>query len=289
MKLIAFSWQPDWAQTPDHWLERYRAALSVAEADRESLVVFPEYAALEAALYGDVNLDARGWMTRGADHFESYCDGIRALVAETGATILGGSGFARVGDSIINRALFCAPEGEGYINKRTPTLYERNIDLSAGEASPLFETRFGKVAGLICYDSEFPRLSRHYVEAGADILLVPSCTDTEHGAMRVEIACRARALEGQMIVAMAPLVGEVPDCEVIDVNFGQAAIFGPPDGAFPATGILATGTKHFQSTATLETLGESVAEARKGGAVSVKTHWPESETPQKAVKTLNLR
>ena len=292
MKLIAFSWQPDWAQTPDHWQDRYRAALADADADRDSLVVFPEYAALEAAFYGDVSLDARGWMTRGADHFDAYCDGIRTLVAETGATILGGSGFARSGDGIVNRALFCGPEGEGYVEKRTPTPYERAIDMAAGAPTPLFDTRFGKVAALICYDSEFPLLSRRYADAGAEILLVPSCTDTEHGAMRVEIGCRARALEGQMIVAMSPLVGEVPECDVVDVNFGQAGIFAPPDGGFPASGILATGTKHFQSTAVLDTLTESVAEAHRGGAVSVKTHWPETETGretgEKAVETLKF-
>ncbi|WP_460273924.1 nitrilase-related carbon-nitrogen hydrolase [Celeribacter sp. ULVN23_4] len=289
MRLIAATWQPIWHDTPDVWLARYRDALSELAADRDTLVVFPEYAALEAAFYGDVSLDAAGWMNRGADHFEAYCEGIRALVRDTGATLLGGSGFARKGDTIVNRALFCGPEGEAWLEKQMPTPYERALDMAGGDAMPILETRFGKVAAVICYDSEFPLISRRFAEAGAEILLVPSCTDTEQGASRVEIGCRARALEGQMIVAMAPLVGEVPQCEVIDVNVGQARVFCPPDGSAPEDGILARGPRNAAGFAVLNSLGESLAEARKGTEVSVFSHWPESETPQNPPQTRIFR
>lgn len=289
MRLISTTWQPVWHETPLGWLDRYRAALAEVVADRDTLVVFPEYAALEAAFYGTVTLDARGWMQRGANHFDAYCDGIRALVKDTGATILGGSGFARKGDQIVNRALFCGPEGEAWLEKQMPTPYERALDMAPGEAMPILATRFGKIAAVICYDSEFPPIARRFAEAGAELLLVPSCTDTEQGASRVEIGCRARALEGQMIVAMAPLVGEVPGCEVIDVNLGQARIFCPPDGTSPEDGTLAQGPRNAPGFAILNTLSESLAQARKGTDVSVFAHWPESETPQNPPETRNFR
>lgn len=288
MRLIAATWQPLWHDRPEAWLDRYRDALAEIAADRDTLVVFPEYAALEAAFYGAVSLDARGWMIRGADHFETYCDGIRQLVRESGATILGGSGFARKDDKIVNRALFCSPEGEEWLEKLMPTPYERALDMAPGAGMPILDTRFGKLAAVICYDSEFPLIARRYAEAGAEILLVPSCTDTEQGASRVEIGCRARALEGQMIVAMAPLVGEVPGCEVIDVNLGQARIFCPPDGASPEDGTLARGPKNAPGFAILNTLSESLAQARKGTDVSVFAHWPESETAQNPVLLRNF-
>lgn len=282
MRLIAATWQPLWHETADGWLARYREALAELKADRDTLIVFPEYCALEAAFYGDVkgdaSLDARAWMSRGADHFDAYCDGIRALVAETGTTILGGSGFARKGDRIVNRALFCAPEGEVWLEKQMPTPYERRLDMVAGAPMPVIETRFGKLAAVICYDSEFPLIARRCAEAGAEILLVPSCTDTEQGASRVEIGCRARALEGQMIVAMAPIVGTVSRCEVIDINVGQARIFCPPDGTAPEDGILARGPKNAAGFAILDGLSESLALAKASVEVSVSKHWPESET-----------
>ncbi|SDG46594.1 Predicted amidohydrolase [Celeribacter baekdonensis] len=278
MRLIAATWAPAWHDTPDLWLARYRAALKEIKADRDTLVIFPEYAALEAAFYGDVSLNARGWMRRGADHFAHYCDGIRALVAETGTTILGGSGFAASHDSFVNRALFCAPEGEVFIEKHMPTPYERALNMAAGRPGPVIDTRFGKIAVLICYDSEFPLLAHRYVEAGAEILLVPSCTDTEQGASRVEIGCRARALEGQCLVAMAPLVGEIKHCEVIDVNLGQARVFCAPDVGAPDDGVLAHGPRNAPGFAILDGLEHRLGAGRKVTHVSVPEHWPESES-----------
>ena len=57
----------------------------------------------------------------------------------------------------------------------------------------LFETALGKLAVLICYDSEFPLLARAAVDAGAEVLLVPSCTDSLHGYWRVRLGAQARA------------------------------------------------------------------------------------------------
>ncbi|MCA0044114.1 nitrilase-related carbon-nitrogen hydrolase [Celeribacter litoreus] len=289
MRLIAATWHPLWHDAPDLWLDRYRAALAEIGADRDTLIVFPEYAALEAAFHGETGGTAAEWMTRGADTFGGYCDGIRQLVAETGATILGGSGFARKGAEIVNRALFFAPEGEEWLEKQMPTPYERALGMVGGDAMPVLDTRFGKIAAVICYDSEFPLLARRCAMAGAEILLVPSCTDTEQGASRVEIGCRARALEGQMIVAMAPLVGDVAECEVIDVNVGQARVFCPPDGSAPEDGVLARGPRNAQGVAVLEDLAESVAQARKWAEVSVRSHWAETETPANALQTRILR
>jgi len=278
VRLIAATWAPVWHDAPDLWLDRYRAALAEVKADHDTLVIFPEYAAMEAAFYGDAPLDAQGWMRRGADHFARYCDGIRALVAETGATILSGSGFAASHDSYVNRALFCGPEGETFIEKHMPTPYERALNMAAGRPGPVIDTRFGKIAVLICYDSEFPHLARRYVEAGAEILLVPSCTDTEQGASRVEIGCRARALEGQVLVAMAPLVGEVMQCEVIDVNLGQARVFCAPDVGAPDDGIFAQGPRNAPGFAILDGLERRLGAGRKETHVSVPDHWPESES-----------
>ncbi|MCE8472812.1 amidohydrolase, partial [Rhodovulum sulfidophilum] len=105
----------------------------------------------------------------------------------------------------------------------------------------LFDTALGRIGVLICYDCEFPLLARALVEAGAEILLVPSCTDTLAGYWRVRIGAMARALEGQCVVVQSPTLGEAPWCPAVDVNIGAAAIYGPPDTGFPSTGILAEG------------------------------------------------
>ena len=101
----------------------------------------------------------------------------------------------------------------------------------------MFDTALGRIGVLICYDSEFPLLARAQIEAGAQLLLVPSCTDSLHGYWRVRLAAQARALEGQCYAIQAPLVGNAEWSPAIDINRGAAGIFGPPDGAFPDDGI----------------------------------------------------
>ena len=62
----------------------------------------------------------------------------------------------------------------------------------------------------ICYDIEFPLIAHAMARAGAELILAPSCTDTIAGANRVHVGARARALENQVYVAVAPTVGQAP-------------------------------------------------------------------------------
>ena len=65
--------------------------------------------------------------------------------------------------------------------------------ISPGQASQVFETSLGVIGAAICYDSEFPLLVRSQIAQGAELVLVPSCTDTLAGYYRVALSCRARA------------------------------------------------------------------------------------------------
>jgi predicted amidohydrolase len=47
-------------------------------------------------------------------------------------------------------------------------------------------------------------------------------------------------VENQCFVAQAPLTGEAPWCEAIDINVGTAGIFSPVDRGFPSDGVLAS-------------------------------------------------
>ena len=58
--------------------------------------------------------------------------------------------------------------------------------MQRGDEIDMFDTALGKIAVLIYY-IEFPILARRLVEAGAELLLVPSATETEHGYHRVRI------------------------------------------------------------------------------------------------------
>jgi predicted amidohydrolase/GNAT superfamily N-acetyltransferase len=67
--------------------------------------------------------------------------------------------------------------------------------MQGGSEVKVFDTDCGKIGILICYDSEFPELSRILADQGMNILFVPYLTDTQNGFSRVRYCAQARAIE----------------------------------------------------------------------------------------------
>ena len=156
------------------------------------------------------------------------------------------------------------------------TRFEREEwGIAASPVLRLFDTSLGKIGVNICYDSEFPLLARAQVEAGMELLLVPSCTDSEHGYWRVRIGSQARALEGQCYVLHSPTVGKASWSPAVDVNRGAAAIYGPPDRGMPASGVLASGEMDEPQWVFAELDLAKVAALRADGGVLNSVHWGE--------------
>ncbi len=103
----------------------------------------------------------------------------------------------------------------------------------------LFESDWGNFGIQICYDVEFPIGAQLLGAAGAQLILAPSCTETVRGAARVHVGARARALENQCYTAVAQTVGEARWSPAVDINYGYAAVYAPPDLGLPPTGIVA--------------------------------------------------
>ena len=152
-----------------------------------------------------------------------------------------------------------------------------------GDEICVFDTALGRIGVCICYDSEFPLIARAMVEAGAQILLVPSCTDTLHGYHRVRIGAQARALEGQCYTVQSPTVGTAAWSPAVDVNRGVAAIYGPPDRGFPASGVVAEGVLDQPGWVFGEADLAAIAAVRKDGGVLNLAHWAEQPGGERAL------
>lgn len=111
-----------------------------------------------------------------------------------------------------------------------------------GSVIKAFDTDCGKIGILICYDSEFPELSRLLADEGMHILFVPFLTDTQNGYSRVRHCAQARAIENECYVAIAGSVGNLPKVHNMDIQYAQSMVFTPCDFAFPASGIKAEAT-----------------------------------------------
>jgi len=114
--------------------------------------------------------------------------------------------------------------------------------ISGGCKVEVFQTDVGPVGILICYDVEFPELSRLLAEQGMQILFVPFLTDTQNAYMRVRYCAQARAIENECYVAITGSVGNLPNVENMDIHYSHSAVFTPCDFAFPSNGIKSEAT-----------------------------------------------
>ncbi len=120
--------------------------------------------------------------------------------------------------------------------------------IRGGDKIQAINTDCGKIGILICYDIEFPELSRLMALQGMKILFVPYLTDTQNAYIRVRHCAMARAIENECYVAITGCVGNLPGVNNMDIQFGQAAVFTPSDFAFPMNAIKAEATPNTEMT-----------------------------------------
>lgn len=209
------------------------------------LIVFPEYGAMEfAGTLGDAGAaDLLGSLGAVADAMPRLDEIHVRLARRHGLHILAASGPIRQADGrYVNAARLVTPEGRvGVAEKLIMTPFERDWGIAGGGPLCVFETAVGRIGVLICYDSEFPLLGRALVEAGAEIILIPSCTERRSGANRIRIAALARALEGTVATVTSPTIGLAPWSPALDRNSGAAGVFVPAEAGLSDTGVLGEG------------------------------------------------
>jgi predicted amidohydrolase len=278
VKIAAAAYPIDWFDSFDAYAAKLARWVSDADAD---LLVFPEYGAMELAslsgraVAGDLEASLHAVAALDPQVRALHAD----LAARHGCHILGASGPAFDGARPVNRAVLYGPDGVvGHQDKQIMTRFEREEwHVTGAPGLRIFDTTLGRIGILICYDSEFPLLGRVLAQAGAQLLLVPSCTDTVAGFSRVRIGAMARALESQCVVVQAPTVGPCDWMPALDENRGRAAIYGPPDGFWPGTGIIAEGEMDAPGWVRATVDLSRVDVSRRDGAVLPFAHWPEQE------------
>lgn len=268
------------------WLEQ--AAVGGA-----ALAVFPEYGAMELASLEPETMGDLAGSLASVSGLLPRVDALHAdLAARFGLHVLAASAPCEVDGRYVNRSRLFTPSGKiGVQDKLVMTRFEREQwHVSASAPLRVFRTGLGMIGINICYDSEFPLLARAQVEAGMEALLVPSCTDSEHGYWRVRLGAQARALEGQCFAVHAPTVGSADWSPAVDVNRGAAAVYGPPDRGLPASGVIALGEMDAPQWVFAGIDRDRIADLRADGGVLNARHWAEQPGAAKlpAVETVDL-
>lgn len=81
----------------------------------------------------------------------------------------------RDGPLVYNVAVLIGPDGKvaGKYRKVCLTHPEMEAGIAPGRDYPVFDTRFGRVGMMICYDGFFPEVARHLSNRGAEVIAWP--------------------------------------------------------------------------------------------------------------------
>ncbi|MBB2201424.1 carbon-nitrogen hydrolase family protein [Gluconacetobacter tumulisoli] len=274
LRLGVLAWQVERIASLDDYAAHLDRLVAEGAAGAD-LLLMPEYACMEAAALAtqpDPTAELEAFCRRSDDVLAIMRDAAR----RHGVWLMPGTLPRPEPGRIRNRAPLIAPDGRvAFQDKHVMTRFEtESWGVQAGDPPGIFETPWGRIGTAVCYDSEFPALTRAQIEAGAWLILVPTCTDTMHGFNRVRISARARALENQCFVAVSPTVGAAPWLATLDDNHGAAGIYGPMDRGFAADGIVAEGPNDAGGWV-FATLDPAMLEAvRQDGAVRNCRDWP---------------
>lgn len=233
------------------------------------LVVFPEYFTVQLLTLEPIQRVTRAQIVRLADQVEHYVDLFAGLAREHRLHIVAGSIPLMEDGRLTNRSFVFGPSGDhGIQGKLHMTRWEsEEWNVHGSESLRLFDTGWGRIAVNICYDVEFPEIARAAARQGAEVLVVPSCTDDRQGFLRVRYCAQARCIENQLYAIHSCTVGSLPMVPAVSLNYGQASILTPSDFTFSRDGILAEGVPNQESMVIGDLNLDLIRQARETGTV----------------------
>ena len=174
------------------------------------IVVFPEYMTL--ALIDVLNTPVSNWAVAIKEHIYNFECFFNDEAMKRGQVII-----APTMDAwhtpIQNVVYIFRPDGRCDIQHKTKIIHrETKWGCVPGRHNDewcprVYDIGYAKFGINLCYEVEFPEIARQLVKEGMEILIVPAATFSEPGFDRVDVCCRARAIENQIFVVHAALQG----------------------------------------------------------------------------------
>lgn len=261
-------WQMRSLRSLDEFIQQVEFFVDALSDYKCDIALFPEF--FNAPLMGiekhTTSIDAIRSL---ATYTKDIADAISKLAVSYNINIIAGSMPLIEDDILYNVAYLCRRDGTmdtQYKLHLTPHEKKAWI-MEGGDKLKVFETDFGKIGILICYDVEFPELARLLSEQDMTMLFVPFWTDTKNAYLRVRCCAQARAIENECYVAIAGSVGNLPKVDGADIQYAQSAVFSPSDFAFPHDAIMAETSPNTEMTLIVDLDLEKLTKLENEGSV----------------------
>jgi predicted amidohydrolase/ribosomal protein S18 acetylase RimI-like enzyme len=267
-RVCAVQYQMRMVKDFDNFAKQCDYFVDVGADYRSDFIVFPEI--FTTQLLSFLPTERPGTAVRKLSEFTpKYLELFHQLAVKYDINIIGGSHFTVENDNLYNISYLFRRDGTlGKQYKLHVTPNERRWwGVIPGNSLEVFDTDKGKISIQICYDIEFPELSRIAVEKGAQMIFVPFCTDERNAYLRVRYCAQARCIENHIYVIIAGGVGNLPSVENLDVHYAQSAIFSPSDIPFTRDAIQSEATPNTEMVIVDDVDLELLKRHRQSGSV----------------------
>ena len=227
VRLAAVNHRPQGSKSPQENLEQFGRLIDEAGRRRADIVCLPEGITVVGSnkSYADVAEPIPGPSTRF----------LGAKARKHRLYVVAGL-YERDGRAIYNTSVLLGRDGALVGKYRKVCLPREEIDggITPGKDYPVFDTDFGRVGMMICWDVHFPEVARELAARGAEVILMPIWGGNETLA-------RARAIENQLYLVTSgydfrtriygkdgkPLAtaGKDPEVLVTDVDLNERLLW----------------------------------------------------------------
>jgi len=184
VKIASINHRPRNSKSPQTNLQQFAKLIDAAGAQKADIVCLPEGITVcgTRLTYADVAEPIPGPSTE----FLGQC------AAKNQAWIVAGL-YEREGKSIYNTSVLLARDGKLAGKYRKVCLPREEIDggITPGHEYPVFDTDFGRIGMMICWDISYPEVARELSARGAEMIFMPIWGGNETLA-------KARAIENQI-------------------------------------------------------------------------------------------
>lgn len=165
IRLAAAHFVPRRAKTPQDRREAFAPVLEEAARQKADLVVLPEVLTYgSGSSFAEVSEPIPGPST---EYFGSFAKKYNMYIVP--------GLVEKSGPNVYNVAVLIGPDGKiaGKYRKVCLTGSEIEDGVTPGHEYPVFETRFGKIGMMVCYDGFFPEVARELTIRGAEVIAWP--------------------------------------------------------------------------------------------------------------------